>query len=74
MCNIGKTRVISFFVILEPREELRGLWRATSVKPRGHHWDLIITDRFFKVGNNVVAVLLLLETSKGHGRTRNVLD
>jgi hypothetical protein len=33
-----------------------------------------ITDRFLKIGNNVVAVLFLLETSEGHGRARNVLS
>jgi hypothetical protein len=32
------------------------------------------TDRIFKIRNDVVAILLLLETSKGHGRTRNVLE
>ena len=33
-----------------------------------------ITDRLLKVGDNVLAILLLLETGKGHGRTRNELD
>ena len=32
------------------------------------------TDRLLKVGNNVITVLFLLETSEGHGCTRNVLN
>ena len=35
---------------------------------------LKVTDRLFEVGDNVVPILLLLETSKGHSRTRNVLE
>ena len=32
-----------------------------------------ITNRLFEEGNNVIAVLLLLESGEGHGRTRDVL-
>lgn len=65
-----------FYVILyRPRtkRELRGLCRE-NVSQTAERVGLEITDRIFKIRNNVVAILLLLETSKGHSRTRNVLE
>ena len=65
-----------FYVILyRPRtkRELRGLCRK-NVSQAAERVGLEITDRIFKIRNNVVAILLLLETSKGHSRTRNVLE
>lgn len=65
-----------FYVILYhpwTRRELRSLWRE-NVSQTAERVGLEITDRIFKIRNNVVAILLLLETSKGHSRTRNVLE
>ena len=65
-----------FYVILyRPRtkRELRGLCRK-NVSQAAERVGLEITDRIFKIRNNVVAIFLLLETSKGHSRTRNVLE
>lgn len=66
---------MSFLVSFHPgtKAELRSLWREVSAE-RQMLWRLKVTDRAFEEGNNVVAILLLLETSKGHGRTRNVLE
>ena len=44
-----------------------------NVSQRRWTWGVKVTDRLFEVGNNVVAILLLLETSKCHGRTWDVL-
>ncbi len=65
------TKVI--FVILGPRKNYAvcAAKRQSNCKINGLKK---ITDRLLKVGDNVLAILLLLETGKGHGRTRNELD
>ena len=72
-CNICQTTFMSSFIIHGLGENY-AVCAGENVSQTAERVGLEITDRIFKIRNNVVAIFLLLETSKGHSRTRNVLE